>query len=294
MKLTTFLLLLLIYVAGHAQDGSANLSDALLWKVQKDDTSQVSYIFLSGNKCQSDIKISADLTEALKGAQAVIMENTLYDQKEGYKLSTNAVAMADSQRLRHNMAAQQMTRLKELLISKGMPERMFEYMSNSKMYLSYFMLLSVNNPCGVGAQPGTYEHVFKDYARKMKLGFHSLQSVDEVIQEINRMGNGYWKKNIQYIIDSENKVPALFESDQKLYAAGSVQSLASLYENDLYKLRYLDYLKDHTALLTKRIDEYVRSGAAFFIIDVSNVLYKEFSVFSQLRQMGYKITAVQL
>ena len=291
-KLITASLLIINLLGVQAQ--SITQSNSVLWKISGLKLSKPSYIFITGTSCDETLILSQKVNNALKQVVTIAVEFDLWGSKDVNKLGSNNVATLDSQKLKFNLSNLELLQFNDILKNGGYPEQLIKEFTNYKISMLYYVLKMSDGPCGMTAEPITYERQFKPLAKKNKIAYNVLQNIDEFISENNSHTSNFWKRNIQYYLKNEQAIKLLVLNETDLYKTEKIESLQKMYQtNKYYQLQYDDsILQKHVNFLADKIEKEIISSPVFFSIDISNIVYKDRSVFELLKAKGYELTAV--
>lgn len=283
---------LLFIMAAAAQ--KTTLQNTILWKVSGNGLAENSFIYLTGKSCDQNLKLDEKSKNALNEVKTITAEYDLYGSKDAGKLARGNFAIADSQKIKNNLSAGQITAFENKLKDAGYPVQALPQLQAYKMNMIYYMLASVIGPCGTESQGLAYEIDLRSIAKKTNKEFAVLQSIDDVLAESGKIDNYYWKKNISYLLDNEDKVKAQYKQEADLYQARDIKELQQLYNNNplFMQLYKTDIQKQHVFFLADKIEQALKTGPCFFTIQFSNIVYSDFSVFDILAAKGYTITPV--
>lgn len=166
---------------------------SLLWKISGNGLTADSYILFTENTCEKNIQLSAQAKEALGKVNVVAVENNLYDSPDANKMNGISHASADSEQIKNNLDASQFDLLQTKLVEFGIPQEYLKVYNKFSFGSLYYVLADALKPCG--DNPGElFETYFMKYAKKNKLTYETIQSVDDVISEYRIQPNSYWKK----------------------------------------------------------------------------------------------------
>jgi uncharacterized protein len=270
------------------------LQNTILWKVSGNGLTENSFIYLTGKSCDESLKLDVNSKSALNSVKAITVEYDLYGSKDAGKLAKGNIAFADSQKIKNNLTSGQITAFENKLKDAGYPAQALPQLQAYKLNMIYYMLSSVAGACGTETQPLAYEVDLRLLAKKNNKEFAVLQSIDEFLAESAKIDNYYWKKNISYLLDNEDKVKPQYKLEADLYKTRDLTALQQLYNNSqlFIQLYKTDLQKQHVIFLAERIEQVLKTGPGFFSIQFSNIVYSDFSVFEILAAKGYTITPV--
>ncbi|MGG9963933.1 TraB/GumN family protein [Ferruginibacter sp. SUN106] len=291
-KLITLAATLLYILTVTAQ--KIPLQNTNLWRVSGNGITESSFIYLTGKSCDQNLKLDEKSKDALNKVKTVIVEYDLYGSKDAGKLARANFATADSQKIKNNLSAGQVSAFENKLKDAGYPAQALPQLQAYKLNMIYYMLASVAGPCGTESQGLAYEIDLRSIAKKTNKEFAALQSIDDVLAESGKTDNYYWKKNISYLLDNEDKVKAQYKQEANLYQARDIKELQQLYNNNplFMQLYKTDIQKQHVFFVADKIEQALKAGPGFFSIQFSNIVYSDFSVFEILAAKGYTITPV--
>jgi len=288
--ITCFVIISLISVKGQ----TITLANTILWKISGDKLSKPSYILITGTSCDEALVISDKIKVALKQVSAIDVEFDLYGSKDADKLGSNNIAVTDSQKLKSSLNNEEYLQYSNILKNIGYPQETLKALMNYKIAMLYGVLKLSAGTCGIEHEPLAYETQLKPLAKKNKLAYGVLQNIDEVIAEINSHTNNYWKQNLQYHLKNEQVVRQLLSAETDFYKTEKITSIQKMYQsNKYYQLQYSDStLQKHVSFLTEKIVKEMVLVPIFISIDISNIVFKERSVFEMLKAKGYNVTPV--
>jgi hypothetical protein len=283
--------MLVLFLLGHVQ---GQLSNAILWRLSGNGIPPGSYVFLAGPGCDASLKLTPKVKEALKEAKAIAMDFNLYDSKDASRFQSYSAAGADTQSVRQNLSTAEFQLFANNLKNNGVPDQMVQTLYSYKIAMAYYMTAMMNNPCGSGKLPPSYETLLKPYARKNSLEYLVFQNVDDYLAEDNSHSNDYWRRNVRYAIGDENAFRNGLLTEMRYYEKEDLQQLQKLYASDrLYLLRYGDRIvRDHAVYLAGKIDAQAKKEPTFIAIQVYNIVNNQVSVFDLLKTRGYQLIPV--
>ena len=292
MKKMVLMLTLVSGLAG-ARAQQAGLSNATLWTISGNGVTTPSYLLLAGPLCAETMQLSSKTKEALGQVGAVAMDFNLYDSKDAAKFQAYSLATADSQRISNNLSTGEFQSFTSLMKSNGFPDALIQQVYSYKVGVVYYLLLMMNNPCGVMANQGSYETLLRPYAKSKNIDYLVFQNADEYLAEDSRHTNDYWQQNIRYLLKNNDEIKGKLQTEMSFYDRGNLSGLKGLYDKDrFYQLKQKDEIaRKHVLLLASRIDEQVRRKPTFIAIQLSNVL-GEPSLFDLLKSKGYVVSPI--
>jgi uncharacterized protein len=293
MKKLIFLLFV-ISVTTTAIAQKVTLENTLLWRVSGNGLGQNSYIYLTGKNCNEKLSLNKSAIQAAKEVNNIVVEYDLYGSKDAGKLAKNNLAYADSLKIKNNLSAAQIAAFENKMKDAGYPAQAIPQLQIYRLNMIYYMLSSLAGPCGVQSQGLVYELELRQLSKKLNKEFSVLQTIDEYIITSAKADNLYWKSNISYLLENEETSRGLMKLEADLYKEGNVKDIQKLYdENTFYMWYYKTTMqKEYAAFLADKIEVGLKQVPGFFFIQLSNVVYTNYSVFEALAAKGYTITPV--
>ena len=265
------------------------LAESSVWKVQKG----ASVFFLGGTfhlLRPSDFPLPPEFEKAYKASDILVFETdlgTLNDISAQQKLMANAM-YADGSTIDKYLSAGTYSLLDKYCAAHGIP---LESLKHFKPSIIAVTLLSVELAKLGVAQQGVDTYLYQ-LATQDKKATEGLETIDEQIQFMTRMGEGNEDAFITYSLKDLESIQQKYETMVAAWKKGDAKKLNDLFvaevKTKMPKL-YKELLADRNAKWLLAIDAYHRTPRKEFILVGASHLVGPDGIIEALRQKGYTV-----
>lgn len=284
-----------ITVASTAFWSSSAFAEAMVWKV----TSQAGELYLGGTIHMlrpTDYPLKPEYDAAFQDSDTIVFETDMSAMMGiGFQQKVlEQMRLPQGQTLKGMLATKTYSRLAQFLEIRGIPIAGFDAFKPAMVIMT--LTLTELQKMGISPTSGV-EIYFSAEARKHKKALSSLETPDEQLTVLTKMGEGYENAFVEGSLDDFENLEAEFEilitawknGDERKIDEKMTQAMKKRFPdmyNTLLVQRNFNWIKQIKTLITTPEKEFILVGAAH--------LAGADSVQNLLRAQGYKVEKLTL
>ncbi len=285
-----FLLLIMFLNVINAQ--VINNSAGLLWKLSNKGVAQDSYILLSTySTCETKILLNDRIKLVLNSIKQIVFETGASNKANEAKAKKLIALKSDAQSAKEILTPALYIQLKQKAEDLGLNEL---YLNEVSLWEITGRLYTMLNPCDV-TTPDRIEDVLRYYANKNHVSIKELITIEEQYKIYDKYPNLYMEKSISCLLNKSENVKASIEAKANYYKqenyAGITQTLMN---SEFFSIRYsfTDIEMYRMRLLLQRIEDSIKGQPSLILLDTFDIANPKSSIFTLLKDAGYKIEPV--
>lgn len=290
MKKIFLLLIFLTFFCKVNGQVFSEKDNSLVWELTSKDSKKPSYIvFTTAGTCESNVGLLTKISHLLDKIKIYYTETGIGNPKNEKESQKYAFLSNADESVKKLLPDSVYLQLKSQVSGLVLPDNLDKL---SPVMINGIVAKTITPKCNIS---NNTEAIFINYAVKYKFEIRELLNVQEAFKILNSYGNAYYAAQINYMLQNKETVAADITKKAGLYVNEDMKGLQELYAtshflNARYNLSELE--KERTGLILSRINEAAKTGGALITLDLASVMSGKFNLFSELKNMGYDLRAV--
>jgi len=265
-----------------------SLAESSVWRAQKGES--VMYL---GGTChllrQSDFPLPAEFDKAYRDSDSLVFETDIgeFNDLSAQQKLMSKTMYNDGSTVDKHLSPQTYKLLSDYCDANGIP---LEALKTFKPSMIVVMIEAVELAKLNVTQEGVDTYFYK-LAKRDKKNVEGLETVDEQINFLARMGEGNEDTFVRYTIEDLKSIQQHYESLVGAWKKGDTKRLYDLMVADLQAMPklYKELLTDRNKKWLPRIETYRKTNQKRFILVGAGHLVGPDGILEILRQRGYKV-----